>query len=43
MVAGLVKVIDAVEAGVPLGECAIVRNATLSGKDAGSGIKGFRP
>jgi hypothetical protein len=37
MIAGLAKMNDALEAGVPLGECAIVRNATLSGKDAGSG------
>lgn len=37
MVTGLAKVNDALEAGVPLGECAIVRIAKSGDKDAGSG------
>jgi hypothetical protein len=43
MVAGLAKMNDALDAGVPLGECAIVRIATSGDKDAGSGVKGSRP
>jgi hypothetical protein len=42
MVAGLAKMNDALDAGVPLGECAIVRIATSGDKDAGSGVKGSR-